>query len=77
LRSDRGLHVRLRARLDCHAGLARGCRVAYLRSGPEAADLLNDAVVKAPLLDADGRFSDYLPIAELAPRTGYIIRLGP
>ncbi len=43
----------------------------------KAVELLGGAQVAAPKLDAQGGFSDYTPIPELAPRTGYIIQLAP
>jgi hypothetical protein len=42
-----------------------------------AEDLLQGATAVAPVLDGAGRFDGYRPIAELAPRTGYVIRLAP
>lgn len=43
----------------------------------KAAELLHDAPVKAPALDAQGGFHGDKPLAELAPRAGYVIRLSP
>jgi len=41
----------------------------------KADELVHAADVTASELDGDGRFTDYHPIAELAPRTGYVMRL--
>ena len=43
----------------------------------KATELLNAAEAVPPALDAQGGFTDYRPIAELAPRTGYVIQLTP
>jgi hypothetical protein len=40
-----------------------------------ATELMNGAEVTAPTLDEQGGFANYKPIPELAPRTGYVIRL--
>lgn len=42
-----------------------------------AVELLNGAEAVPPALNAQGGFADYKPVAELAPRTGYLIRLAP
>ncbi len=43
----------------------------------KATELLNAAQAVPPTLDAQGGFSGYKPVAELAPRTGYVIQLAP
>ncbi len=43
----------------------------------KATELLNAAQVVPPVLNAQGGFANYKPAAELAPRTGYVIRLTP
>jgi alpha-amylase len=48
-----------------------------LRGQLQATELLNAAQVDPPVVDAQGGFADYKPVAELAPRTGYVIQLGP
>ncbi len=47
-----------------------------LLSGTPSADLLlGDGEIAAPVLNDGGGFSDYVPLAELAPQSSYIIRL--
>jgi len=43
--------------------------------GVEATELLHDASVEAPRRTPSGGFDGYQPIRDLAPRTGYVIRL--
>lgn len=46
-----------------------------LRGALKATELLNGAQASAPTLNAQGGFESYTPIPELAPRTGYVIKL--
>jgi glycosidase len=48
-----------------------------LRGELSATELLNAAQAEAPVVDAEGGFTNYRPIPELAPRTGYVIQLAP
>ena len=50
---------------------------SQLRGELKATELLKGAEATAPILDAQGGFTNYRPIPELAPRTGYVIQLAP
>jgi glycosidase len=54
---------------------ALGLPESGLSGALKATELLHGAEVAAPALDAQGGFRNYKPISELAPRTGYVIRL--
>ncbi len=56
---------------------ALGLASSKLTGALKATELLTGAQVAAPALNAQGGIADYKPIAELAPRTGYVIQLAP
>lgn len=48
-----------------------------LGSAVQAASLLGDAVVSAPVINAQGGFTSYAPVTELPPREELLIKLTP
>lgn len=58
---------------DYTLNLAAGQLAGQLK----AIELLQGAEASAPAVNDQGGFSDYEPIKELAPRTGYIVQLSP